>query len=194
MSKEDEIVEATIDLVAEKGLMNFSSKDVTERVGCSSALIYKFFNTNDFLFKRCGEVIKEHRNRISQEIVDSVDGYYGPHDLIYYLFANYIEKALDKPNYCRFYYALAGTKYDWIVADIDDRNGDPFFHGFIKLTGIDVESIDTGTLISFDCTRMALNQAIRSIVRGIVPDAYESYSELARLITEGISSFFEKKE
>ena len=49
------LMKATMDIVAEGGLNNFSMKKVTDRVGVSEALVYKHFQTKDNLLYSCFE-------------------------------------------------------------------------------------------------------------------------------------------
>ena len=45
-------MQAAVEIVAKEGLTNFSMRKVTEKVGVSEALIYKYFGTKDqFLFE-----------------------------------------------------------------------------------------------------------------------------------------------
>lgn len=51
--RELQMLEATMDIVAEKGLEGFSMKQVSNRIGVSEALLYKYFDTKDNLLYQC---------------------------------------------------------------------------------------------------------------------------------------------
>lgn len=47
------LMQKTMDIVAEKGLDGFSMKQVTDRLGLSEALLYKYFSTKENLLYQC---------------------------------------------------------------------------------------------------------------------------------------------
>lgn len=192
--KREDIIEAAIDIVAEKGLTNFSAKDVTVRAECSSALIYKYFKSNEMLFKSCGDTIQERHKRFANEILEEVDfsgEYWEVNERIFYL---YFKKYSGKKNDCLFVHALAGTKYDEIVAELDDRSNDPLFSKLFGTLDVKDETLMTDLLVTYDCTRIALNVLLNTIAGGYVPDTDEEYHALAKMLVNGIGYCAEKSE
>lgn len=192
-NKEDEIMEAVIEIVAKKGLMEYSSKDIVAMIGCSTALIYKYFSTNDVLIKRCCERIRERHVVISKEILQSIDYTKEYWEINEDLFYNYIKRYSERPNDTLFIYALAGTKYDNLVMALDDRSNDPFFTNLMERIEVADESVMTDFLVAYDCTRIALNTIINTIANGNVPNTDDEYRKLASMLTNGIGSFIWKK-
>ena len=66
-NSKEELIDATMKIVSEYGINNFSMKQITNYVGVSEALIYKHFNTKDELLDTCfkryddsiGDIIKQ---------------------------------------------------------------------------------------------------------------------------------------
>lgn len=52
-NRKSELMEATMKIIAEQGMTGFSMRQVTDRVGVSEALLYKYFGTKDHLLFHC---------------------------------------------------------------------------------------------------------------------------------------------
>lgn len=52
-NRKQELLEAAMKIVAEQGMTGFSMRQVTERIGVSEALLYKYFGTKEHLLFRC---------------------------------------------------------------------------------------------------------------------------------------------
>ena len=72
-NKKEQLIEATMQVVAENGLPSFSMRKVTMKVGVSEALIYRHFLSKENLFEICFERIVS----ILGEALESVEILYG---------------------------------------------------------------------------------------------------------------------
>ena len=77
-NKKDELIEATMGVVAENGLPSFSMRKVTMRVGVSEALIYRHFYSKENVFEICFErmvsILGEELGKVDLSGADSPEG------------------------------------------------------------------------------------------------------------------------
>lgn len=64
LSRKEEFIDATMLIVAEGGLDNFSMKKVTRKIGVSEALIYKYYPTKEILLYSCFESVHKSIARL----------------------------------------------------------------------------------------------------------------------------------
>lgn len=70
--KREEILEEAIKEIVQKGLSDFSIKPVSEKVGCSEALIYKYFPTKESLIEGCLERFTETNDYLYRTILPDI--------------------------------------------------------------------------------------------------------------------------
>lgn len=188
-TKEDELLEATIKMIAEKGLSGTTSEDVAKSVGCSSTLLYKYFDTNDVLIKKCAVRVKERHDEVVRGILNEVDRSAGPYQMNLFIFTEYIKRCSKMADDYRFRYEIAGTKYDWVLKDLSDRTNDLLFKELSEFIETEDETKMVDFIIKYSCTMMALNDFVRAVTSGAIPNTDENCYYLAKILCDGVGSF-----
>lgn len=186
MSKEEEIIEATIENVAKNGLVNISMKEVVSNVNCSSALVYKYFDSVDALIRRCCETVAQRHIGILKEIMDTVSFTGNLRDGDEKLNFLYLKKCSERPNDFLFKNALKGTKYEGYTSNLDNHSNDPLFQGLLRYKGWTVDTIPLNAHISYDCTMMALEMVMGVLFDGTVPNTDEELHKIAKMFAYGL--------
>lgn len=73
--RKEQIITSTLEWIAVNGATDMSSKKLAEHIGCSEALIFKYFPSKDALFQACLERINALNERLVKEVVPkSIEG------------------------------------------------------------------------------------------------------------------------
>lgn len=70
-NRKQELIDATLHIVADKGLESFAMKKVTQCAGTSEALVYKYFETKENLLYICYESVNQQIADFFDEVVIS---------------------------------------------------------------------------------------------------------------------------
>ncbi len=112
-----ELIEAGIELAAEKGLQGFSLRQVAQKCGVSHAAPYSHFKDKDALLLAIQEYISE---KFSSELEACIKRNSLKENLLEELGASYIKFFVKKPKYFTFLFCDSSIKIDLNAdADID---------------------------------------------------------------------------
>lgn len=106
------LIQATMDIVAEKGLDGFSMKQVTNRVGVSEALLYKYFDTKDNLLLQCFMSVNRQISALFKAVkVPKTDDLSELAEFLHALWKKYFCFMVENGNRSLFYYAYRESTY-----------------------------------------------------------------------------------
>lgn len=110
--KKAALLEATIDIVAEKGLDGFSMKQVTSRVGVSEALLYRHFDTKDNLLMQCFMSVNQQISALFRDVkVPKTEELSELAGFLHTLWEKYFCFMVENGNRSLFYYAYRESTY-----------------------------------------------------------------------------------
>lgn len=196
-NKKDELMEATMEIVAEIGFASFSMKKVTTRIGVAEGLIYKHFSTKDNLFYCCFELMHKQiaalfdTIRLPSDISES-----DTENLIFYikqLWMNYFSFLVQNKHRTLYYFDYRDSTYMEEIRAHDAEAGGTYFKNFVNIfCGLDkilhiYERVNPDYLWTYILDTSGI--FAKRIIRGELPDGEESYETIYNLIFNGISIF-----
>lgn len=106
------LFETTMKLVATNGFYNFSMRQVTNEVGVSEAMIYKYFDTKENLFYECYDSMDKKINALFQDIkLVDVDDKHSIIDSLHRLWCHYFIFLVTNDYRTIFYFAYRESNY-----------------------------------------------------------------------------------
>lgn len=198
INRRKELMQTTVQIVAEIGLTNFSMKKVTEQAGVSEALIYKYFGTKERLLFDC--FIDIHR-----KIESIFEGYpkpplTSPDDLYHMcemLWMTYFKFLVKGRAYTIYYFEYRDSPYINKIQDLAEENHVDNFKNFSQMileSPIYKEALQS---IGSDCLRTYFLDTsgifAKRIIRGELPDTEYTYKTIWRLLSNGLFGLLEIK-
>ncbi len=195
-NKKEELISATMEIVAENGFTDFSMKKITQRVGCSEALIYRHFSTKEQLLYICFDRVQ---NMIGDEMstltlpeemtFDSISGFVTEAWLRYFRFLT------AHGNETMFYFAYRDSRYIETVHEHDKKLGMMYFGNFTKVMFDLNDRYGYMDNIPRDIFWTYLIDAsgifAKRVIRGEIPDNEESHRMIFRLLFTGIAGIMD---
>lgn len=198
INRRKELMQTTVEIVAEFGLTNFSMKKVTEQAGVSEALIYKYFGTKEQLLFDC--FIDIHRK------IESVfEGYpnlslTSPDDLYHMcemLWMTYFQFLVKSKAYTIYYFEYRDSPY---INKIQDHEKGLHIDSFKNFSQILLEAPiyrDALPNIDSDCLRTYFLDTsgffAKKIIRGELPDTEYTYKTIWQLLSNGLFGLLKTK-
>lgn len=94
--KRDEMLQTALRIIASSGASDFSSKMIAAELGCSEALVYKYFPSKNDLMKGCLEYIHSLNDELFRDIFPKVlEGIDDPFDRIRAMSDAYLKFHID---------------------------------------------------------------------------------------------------
>lgn len=100
------LLQAAMDTVAEKGLEGFSMKQVTNRVGLSEALLYKYFDSKENLLLQCYLSVNQQIAELFADVqLPPQWNLLAQYNLVHQQWERYFRFMVENGNRSLFYYA-----------------------------------------------------------------------------------------
>ena len=192
-NRKDEMLEAAMQVVAEGGLESFSMKKVTDRIGVSEALLYKYFGSKSNLLYSCYEVVHRKVGEAMSAMTPSfpVDASSLPF-MVHELWMTYFDILIRNGDHTLFYYNYRDSKYlsDALGHDREVKTG--YFRGFVEtfykfdniLHIYDRTDPDLFWTYIIDTTGVFAKR----IIKGEIKDTPENRESAFKFVFSGISS------
>lgn len=186
INRKAELMEAAMQIVAEHGLADFSMRQVTNRVGVSEALLYKYFITKDKLLCDC---YVEVDKRVAACFAEDMPSMRQPEVAMRLVLDKYIRFFVSNGYRTIFYSEFRRSKYVKFVVEHSKEADATYFSRFTELcVKADkkyhiTQKIDENILWTYlidGCCLFATR-----LIRGELPQTEETYSSICKLLTSG---------
>ena len=199
-NKSKNIMEATMQIVAEQGLTALSTRLAARRAGVSDGLMYRFFESKDELLYACFESV--HR-----EIAGLFDGMTeelaakglmnekaDPSQLMHVIWEKYFRFLIQNGYKTLFYFEYRNSSYIKQIQERDEDARATYFEGFVSIMNLAEEmfhfegKISEAVLWSYilDTSGMFAGR----IIRGELPDTEETITQVWQLMGSGLNGLF----
>lgn len=191
-NRKRELIDATMQIVAENGLNGFSMKKVTERAGVSEALVYRYFPTKDeLLYASFESVNKRIAALFDSFVLPAFDSPQAVESAVRSLWLMYFD-FLVKAKHCTvFYFDYRDSNYIRRIKANEREVGETYFRSFSKLIAVFNERFGIFERMSSDHLWTYILDTTglfaKRLIRGELPSTPESYETIWRLIFGGIS-------
>ena len=190
-NRKEELIKATMQIVAENGLTDFTMKKVTERIGVSEALIYKHFESKDKLLFICFESV--HKQIAALFAESKIPDIYSLKDLyatVYTLWMKYFTFLVHNSYRTIFYFEYRQSKYIKSIMKRDVEMQKLYFNQFIRIFNVFNERFHVLAKTSADHLWTFILDVsgifAKRIIQGVLPNTSESYENVWRLISTGM--------
>lgn len=198
MTRKELLLDATMRVVAEKGLFSFSMKQVTKLVGTSEALIYRHFETKENLLLQCFQSVDRQIAALFMKMepkkVNS-----GPelYQYIHDLWMTYFTFLVQNDYRTLFYFEYRDSPYIATVLKHSDAAAQSYFKSFVDIFySFDsvfhiYEKVNPDYLWTFvlDVTGIFAKR----IIRRELPEGEESYENVWRLMYAGMAGLLQSQ-
>lgn len=196
-NKKAELMEATMEIVAEIGFASFSMKKATTRIGVAEGLIYKHFSTKNNLFYCCYESMHKQIAALFDDMCFPPDIYeLNTETLIFcakQLWMKYFSFLVQNKHRTLYYFEYRDSPYMAEILAYDAEAGHTYFKNFINIFCEFDKKFHIYDKINRDYLwTYILDTAgifAKRIIRGELPDGEESYETIYNLIFNGFSMF-----
>lgn len=194
-TKEEEIIKATMDAVAEGGIDALTVKAIAKRIGCSDTLIFKYFHDKENLIKCCLREVSEQLRNAAAEVRDRVYQISDRDERDTEFVKGYLGVGLKVRSALLFYFAIFNSQYRTLAMELGNITPHDIwmeaFAGNDPRREIDPKHAD---LISMDelyrYTTSQIAMLGGSIIIGRAPANDESFGQITQILFKGMLSFF----
>ncbi len=199
-NKKAELMDATMEIVAEIGFAAFSMKKVTNRIGVAEGLIYKHFYTKDNLFYCCFELVHKQIAALFNNISFPCAEELNSETITLYakqLWMKYFSFLVENKHRTIYYFDYRDSPYISEIMKHDAEAGNTYFKNFLHIfyafDGVlhIYDKINPDYLWTYILDTSGL--FAKRIIRGELPDGAESYETIYKLIFNGISILLDNK-
>lgn len=179
----------------EQGFYGFSMKQVTQRIGVSEALLYRYFPTKEDLFFCCFESVHKSIAAlfVQADIVD-FDKIEDTFEIFRLLWLRYFDFLVKARYRTIFYFDYRDSGYMKRILQNDAKARDTYFASFISLIHA-VESkyhvfqkINSDYLWTYILDTTGI--FAKRVIRGELPASPESFDMIYKLLFGGIGGLF----
>lgn len=129
-TRKQELMEATMKIIAEQGMTGFSMRQVTDRVGVSEALLYKYFGTKDHLLFHCYlQIEKQIAERLTLSARDG--GLSGK--TFYRIASDYLHFLVENDYRTLFFFEYRSSRYIKNIIEFSPVAKQTFFREFTEM-------------------------------------------------------------
>lgn len=199
INRKADMIDAAMRVVAEDGLTAFSMKKVTDRLGVSEALIYRYFETKENLLYACFETMHRQIAELFRQTAAPPSG--GMEDaipLIRGMWMSYFDLLVRSGYRTIFYFEYRDSSYIRRVLEEDGEVRQTYFHSFVGVFA----ALDSAFHI---CERTSPDHLwtyvldtsgafARRVIRGELPDTAESRENIWRLISGGLGGLLHTED
>ena len=194
-NRKDELMRATIEIVAKDGLSNFSMRKVTEKIGVSEALIYKYFGTKDQLLYDCFMVMhKDLAAVFDTYTIPPITSDADFEKACEMLFRTYFEFLIQGKERTIYYFEYRDSAYINEITESCSKYRETNCPNLVKIfdTLKSYQSIDESIEPHYLWTYILDTSGIfaKRVIRGELPDTEYTFSTVWKLISRGIYGKF----
>lgn len=191
-TKKELLLDATMKIVAENGLLSFSMRQVTKEVGTSETLIYRHFGTKENLLFQCFQTVdREIAALFAHEQVPELASREDVVQYIHGLWMRYFSFLIQNGYKTLYYFEYRDSPYIATVVKHGDQAAKTYFSGFAEAFHVlnqnyrVLEKVDSDHLWTYilDVTGVFA----RRIIRGELPQDAASRESAWRLIFQGLA-------
>lgn len=185
-----EMLDATMQIVAEVGFENFSMKMVPDKIGVSEALLYKYYHTKEELLYSCYmSILSDIENLFMNFDEPEYDSKESLHEFFYELWKRYFDLFVDGKYRTIYYFAYRDSKYMQMVKDRDYDSEKNYFSKFEEVYKKTKEHSFKDVNDEYLWTYMNETTGLfaRKIIKGELEDNRENRETVCKLIFGGIS-------
>lgn len=192
ITKKELLLDITMRIVAESGLLSFSMKQVTSRAGVSEALIYRHYQTKDNLLYQCFKSVDSQIAALFTEgsppELHSEMEFYG---YIRNMWMTYFTFLVENDYKTIYYFEYRNSPYIKTVLEHGYEAGETYFKGFTNIFHVLNKDLHVLDKVSSDYLWTYVLDVTglfaRRVIRGELPKSAESYETVWMLFFSGIS-------
>lgn len=195
LSRREEFIDVTMQLIAEEGFGGFSMKQVTHKMGVSEALLYKYFESKDVLLYACFESM--HRRvaaLFSNYELPPLDDLGAVFCAVKGLWMKYFDFLVKSGYRTIYYFAYRDSPYINTVLKHDDEAAATYFKSFgMLMHAVNQKLHFTEKFTSAHLWTYVLDTTgifAKRVIRGELPSTPESFEAIFTLVSRGYSSLF----
>lgn len=201
MDRRTQFLDVTMKIVADRGFADFSMKQVTNMVGCSEALLYRYFPSKADLFSQCFHeacreidalfAVSESPHLTDQKSIDNE---------IRSIWERYFRFLIQNKHHTIFYYEYRNSEYARLLTRNVSALSEQYAPNFVKR----VQSIrqdgrfEIYDRVDFDIfwTYVLDVSAIfaKRIIQGSIPNTDQAIEQIWTLLQGGLSAILTFEE
>ncbi len=191
LTRKEEFLDATMRVVAENGLDNFSMKKVTNRIGVSEALIYKYFSSKENLLYTCFESVHKRiaalYNGVKIPAISTAEEIY---NFSRALWTTYFTFLVDNGYKTIYYFDYRDSPHIRKITERDDEAKHTYFKDFAVLLHALADrfplkqEIDSPFLWTYILDTSGV--FAKRVIRGELPSNEETFERIWQLLSGGI--------
>ena len=192
-NKKEELIEATMHIVAEYGLPSFSMRKVTLEVGVSEALIYRHFISKENLFAICFDrVVSRIYKALDTVDLGRLDTPENIEKTASEVWKAYFKALVENPDQAMFFYEYRNYCYEkvWNARmDIMEKYFSRYIkslHGLLEKYSL-YEKVDPSVFWAY--TTDATSFFVKRQIRGQLPSGEEEIEKAWQMIWKGVGGF-----
>ncbi len=133
-TKKELLLDKTMQIVAENGLLSFSMKQVTKAVGTSEGLIYRHFETKENLLFQCFQSIdREIAALFTDEKIPPLTSGEEVYRYIKELWMRYFKFLIQNNYKTLYYFEYRDSPYIAAVSEYGELAANTYFKGFVDV-------------------------------------------------------------
>lgn len=186
----DEIVDATIGLIAEMGLGEFSMKMVTDKIGCSEALMYKEYKTKEGLLQACFDRLAFMNSELIGKDLDTYLAGYSSKDVMVKVAAKILLRTVCRNHKASmFHVQVSNSRYSDIAKRYEANMKDDFVLPLTRKLKCEEEYMeyeDKSPGLFVEYIRVFTSTLINLLRTGDVPDEDSTYTKAGEILISGL--------
>ncbi len=200
-NKKEELMDASMRIIARKGMASFSMKQVTDYVGVSEALIYRHFGTKELFLYTCYEQVDRQIAAIFHSIaVQTPKTDEEAYAIVHFLWMRYFSFLVQNDYRTVFYFEYRYSGDFRLNKDFKKKREESkqtYFSNFGKIIKAFDEKYHFGEKVTTDLlwTYILDTTGIfaRRIIQGEFSNTPENYEIIFGLVSKGIMGLLEEK-
>lgn len=129
--RKSEILDASMKMVCEHGLLSFTTKKVASYMGISESLIYKYFVSKDKLLYSCFEVVHKKVAALMEQVINTpTNAEISEVEFIKQMWYSYFNLLIEEDYRTIFYFSYRDSKYINTVLEHDSEVVNSYFSEF----------------------------------------------------------------
>lgn len=189
-TKKDMIIDVAMSYIASNGMTNFSTRRVAEDIGCSEALIYRYYPTKKDLIDACLDRTKELDKVLFREVFPkATDGLTEPIDRVRAIYDAYLDYHIDHWAETLAFEQLKNTVMAEKLDDDFEEYQQELFDLYVKEAGIDPYMKELNNMVSFFVWWAFMVQTtiffVRKVRDGVLPNDKNAHDLYFTILSYG---------
>lgn len=197
IDRRNEFLQTTMQIVAENGLDNFAMKKVTDRMGVSESLLYKYYPTKEDLLYSCFESVHKSISSLFTDMpFPSFTTFEEGVEYIHSLWKMYFMYLLEKGYQTIFYFDFRDSQYIRQIMKHDEEARTTYFSDFVRIFHALIEKMQISLTIDSDLVWIYVLDLsgiyAKKIIRKDLKRNEETVEQIWELLSGGLLGFIEK--